>query len=413
MDANFFFTIKKLRVRLCICFVFSYSFFLSDHAYAQCNPSPAVTDGGYAFGITRVKVGSIDHFSSLPNTDCSISGLQPGVYSSGQSTNLTQCSNYNLEVTYDDGAANCGWSIMFEAWIDYNTDGDFSDPGEDLGSVSLPSEGMGAINFTVSPSASLGAKTLRIVGDDQGSFPLDPCLAHLYGETEDYTVNIVAGGSGMIYLSSAVTQGNQSNVNAGTTNSEVIGIQIVAGCSGAAISATSFSFNTTGTNSLSDIVNAKVWYTGTSSTFATTTLLGTINPVTNPFTITGTQTLSIGTNYFWLTYDVNAGASCGNHIDAVCTSVTVGGSPYAPTPTTIAGSRMISGAGSMVYQWSQITQGNIADITTTGADKEVIGIQIGTLCSSSPINATSFSFNTTGTTSLSDIARKSVVHRNQ
>ncbi|MBK8082216.1 MAG: hypothetical protein IPK25_19250 [Saprospiraceae bacterium] len=60
------------------------------------------------------------------------------------------------------------------------------------------------------------------------------------------------------------------------------------------------------------------------------------------FNITGTQTLLSGSNYFWLAYDVTAGATNGNLLDGECVSITVG-SPQTPTVTMPSGSRTIVG----------------------------------------------------------------------
>lgn len=162
-------------------------------------------------------------------------------------------------------------------------------------------------------------------------------------------------GAPMAYSSGNTTQANTTSVSPGITNNEVIGIQIVTtGCS-SPLDATSFSLNTTGTtNAANDISNAKLWYTGNSSAFATTSQFGsTVAAPNGSFSFTGTQTLAGGTNYFWLTYDVTAGATVNNYIDGECTSLTVG-SAYAPTVTAPAGSRIIASCAN-TYTASQST----------------------------------------------------------
>lgn len=148
----------------------------------------------------------------------------------------------------------------------------------------------------------------------------------------------------MTYVSSTATQTNTADVSPGAPSNEVIGIEIVTTGTMSSIDATSFTFNTTGTdNPATDISNATLWSTGTSGTFATTTQVGAVVASPNgSFTINGTVTLSEGANYFWLTYDVPSGATIGNIIDAQCTSVTVDGSGYVPTTTAPAGSRPIA-----------------------------------------------------------------------
>jgi len=79
------------------------------------------------------------------------------------------------------------------AWIDWNQDCDFDDPGEafDLGDIS--NDGTIATNISVPSEALLGETTMRVI--EQYNTDPGPCNSHptVYGETEDYTVNIVPG----------------------------------------------------------------------------------------------------------------------------------------------------------------------------------------------------------------------------
>ncbi len=164
----------------------------------------------------------------------------------------------------------------------------------------------------------------------------------LYWAVDNVVITGVSSAP-MAYSSCTTTQNNTDNVSANSTNNEVIGVEVVTTGSTSPLDATSFTFNTTGTNDVvNDIANATLWYTGTSGTFATTTQVGSV--VSNPngtFTINGTQTLSSGTNHFWLSYDVQASATLGNIIDAQCTSVTVDGTSHTPSTTNPSGNRLI------------------------------------------------------------------------
>lgn len=78
---------------------------------------------------------------------------------------------------------------------------------------------------------------------------------------------------------------------------------------------TQFNLSTTGTagtDLTSNITTAKIYYTGSSSTFATTNLFGSLASPSGSFTVTGTQALANGDNYFWLTYDVPGDANTDN-----------------------------------------------------------------------------------------------------
>ncbi len=157
----------------------------------------------------------------------------------------------------------------------------------------------------------------------------------------------------MTYTSSTSTQTVTADVGTGAVNAQVIGLEVVMNGSLSPISLTSFDLSTDGsTDPPGDITNAKLWYTGTSPTFATTTQFGsTYNGPNGPFTITGTQTLSNGTNYFWLTYDVQGSATPGNTIDAEFLSVTGGGSMGVQTPLVSdpGSGRLIAGPLSGTY----------------------------------------------------------------
>ena len=129
----------------------------------------------------------------------------------------------------------------------------------------------------------------------------------------------------------------------GLTNQVILRIEVVTSGTLNPLSVTSFSLSTTGTTNTSDIANAKIYYTGTSSTFSTTNQFGsTVNNPSGNFTINGTQQLQSGTNYFWLTYDIASNATVGNVVDAVCNSITVGGSARTPTTTSPSGNRPIT-----------------------------------------------------------------------
>ena len=146
----------------------------------------------------------------------------------------------------------------------------------------------------------------------------------------------------MAYSSSTATQNTTSIVNPGTTNQQIIGIEVNTTNCASPLSITNLNLNTAGTASLSDFTNAKIWYTGTSSTFATSTQFGsTVATPTNTFNVSGSQQLAMGTNYFWLTYDIPSTANMGNTVDAICNSIIVAGNTEFPAVTNPGGSRLI------------------------------------------------------------------------
>jgi len=146
----------------------------------------------------------------------------------------------------------------------------------------------------------------------------------------------------MSYASSTITQSVTSNIALGSNNNQIIGIQVVATGRCNPINITQFSLNTNGsTQPSTDITRAKIWVTGSSSTFDTTLLFGEYSGPNGAFNVTGNYTLSEGVNYFWLTYDVPLTATGGNVVDAEIEGVVVGGANYIPITTTIAGNRTL------------------------------------------------------------------------
>ncbi|MBU2650903.1 MAG: T9SS type A sorting domain-containing protein [Bacteroidetes bacterium] len=146
----------------------------------------------------------------------------------------------------------------------------------------------------------------------------------------------------MTYNSSTTETASTDIVYPGSENMAIIRLNVVTDGTYPSINATSITFNTTGCTSASDLSNARVFYTE-STTYSTATQFG--STVSNPdgsFSVTGTQALVPGNNYFWLAYDIASGATAGNVVDAQCTSVTVDGSAYAPTVTAPSGSRTIT-----------------------------------------------------------------------
>jgi hypothetical protein len=138
-------------------------------------------------GIANVLMGTISNPTTYNST--------PTGYNSytAMTTNVIPESNYTLNVTYGDNGApvNAG---NLAAWIDWNNDGSMS-AGEFLGnSGSMINNQTFGFNFNVPAGAIAGPKRLRV----RSAYTADglltagsACTSLDYGETEDYTVNVV------------------------------------------------------------------------------------------------------------------------------------------------------------------------------------------------------------------------------
>ena len=140
----------------------------------------------------------------------------------------------------------------------------------------------------------------------------------------------------------------------GQTNQSIMRISVVTSGSASPLSVSQFLLNANGTTNISDLSSAKIYYSGTSTSFITSYLFGTsASPTIEDFIIDGTQALLPGTNYFWLAYDISSSAVQGNIIDAECNSITVGGIAYTPDSTAPSGYKTILSAMSGTYYVGQ------------------------------------------------------------
>ncbi|MBI3233397.1 MAG: hypothetical protein HYZ42_05045, partial [Bacteroidetes bacterium] len=203
-----------------------------------------------------------------------------------------------------------------------------------------------------------------------------------YPSTQKSPSGSRAVSSPMTFVSATGAQPNTSFVQRTASNQEIMRIQVTMSNTGAPISIDSLVFNTlgnTGTNNPStNISNARVYYTGSSSTFSTSTQYGSVVASPNgAFTVLGYQALSTGDNYFFLTYDIQAGANLNDSADASLTNIYIGGSSQTVTSGSPSGFRMIrpiycvptSTAQCCGFAITNVTIGSINNTTTieTGA----------------------------------------------
>lgn len=365
----------------------------------------AVTGGNSTTGNGGVYVANVS-LNSINNTT-----LKTGAatyyndYTSTISTTLYNGDAYQVIVDANVATAGCCYQTTYtQVWIDYNRDGTFA-AGELVGQTS----GTGTagsmrllVDFSLPASVVLGTSRMRVISSLSAYF--GPCGASTNAEIEDYEV-IFDEHLPMVYISSTTTQANITSVTAGTYKDQVIGLEVVTTGEVNPLTISTFTFTTAGTTTpTSDAVNAKLWSTGTSSTFATTTQIGaTVAAPNGTFAFSpGSLVLGTGTNYYWITYDVPAAAPGGDVIDATCTSFVQDAVTRIPTVTAPAGNRLIIAAAVMSYVSSTCTQ-NTATVALGDINQQVIGIQIVTTGALTPLSATSFSLNTTGTTVNTDI----------
>lgn len=104
------------------------------------------------------------------------------------STVLGRGNPYTL--TVKNGSCGSYYTMDKRAWIDFDQNGVFDDPAERImDTTSTAALQAQSSSFIVPANAMLGITRMRVIGDESG--PSDPCGSYSYGETEDYTIEII------------------------------------------------------------------------------------------------------------------------------------------------------------------------------------------------------------------------------
>lgn len=139
------------------------------------------------------------------------------------------------------------------------------------------------------------------------------------------------------------------------------------------IHADSFTFETSSTTNISDVLRARVYYTVNRDIFDTSLLFGSTTSINTTFGIKGTQRLlSADTNYFWLAYDIAPTAAPGSIIDALCPEIRLSSGAVTPAVINPADVKVIPAPLAGTYTIG--TSGNYASLTNAIADMNRKGI---------------------------------------
>jgi PKD repeat protein len=177
-------------------------------ATGPCTPSISNACDEY---IQNVTLNTINN-----TTACSAGGYASYTTTT---TSLAKGSAYTVTVTPAVGA-NIGQAYTNDeiaVWIDYNNDFTFS-TAERVGYVLVAAGWSNQFNFTVPTTATTGAVRMRTRISYQPDGAIDPCAVATYGETEDYTINITAGG-GVGVIENSLTN---ANIYPNPTDNELI-----------------------------------------------------------------------------------------------------------------------------------------------------------------------------------------------
>ncbi|MFZ1422702.1 MAG: HYR domain-containing protein [Saprospiraceae bacterium] len=126
--------------------------------------------------IQCVKLANVDNCSG-PN-----GGYK---YFSNPCIEVITGNTYNLCLT--PGYAGGSYQVYWKVWIDFNGDSDFEDAGELFAYGTGTTKICGDVTI---PGCTPKSTRMR-VAMSYGSYPANPCCTFLYGEVEDYCINIV------------------------------------------------------------------------------------------------------------------------------------------------------------------------------------------------------------------------------
>ncbi|MDT0557893.1 DUF5011 domain-containing protein [Ichthyenterobacterium sp. W332] len=157
--------------------------------------------------ISRVQLNTIDNSS----------GAQFYSDFTSISTTLTKDTQYTITVT--PTWTGTVYNESYVVWIDYNRDGDFSDPGEQVFTQGNTQATSVSGSFTI-PSSAVENSTRMRVSMKYNALPTE-CETFTYGEVEDYTV--IIEGSGPDTEAPVITLNGSStvNLNVGDTYTEL------------------------------------------------------------------------------------------------------------------------------------------------------------------------------------------------
>ncbi|WP_242158773.1 GEVED domain-containing protein [Aestuariivivens sediminis] len=157
--------------------------------------TPSGYSGSFLFTIDYCEAGADNassekianvSFINIDNNSDSTIGYEDFT---GVSTSVGLDATYPIEVTIDD---NFFTNDEIFVWIDFNQDGDFSDPNEKVLDLRALTNAVVSANIPIPSDALTGETRMRI----RLQYPAvtsnrTPCGNSFYGEVEDYTLNLI------------------------------------------------------------------------------------------------------------------------------------------------------------------------------------------------------------------------------
>lgn len=356
---------------------------------------PVYTTNNSTYAITRVR---------LKNLRTTSSSIPPYYVNYGDSAVAVP----QLNIGTRDSIVIKGTNTFSQVavWFDFNANSTF-DANELVGRAPIPA-GLDSniIYFTVPQNSALGRVRMRVVSYYSSDNP-SPCSPYfgLWGETEDYVVQILPNPNMAITSTGAVQ--NTQLVSVGALNQQVLRFTVNTTGSANAFRLSRLKLNLAGTTNNADIRRVRVYSTGTSNVFSADSLFASTTSISSAMDLIGTSPkgLVTGANNFWITVDVANNATIGNSIDVSVDSISYRTPSTVPpgfTITNIAtpdgtatGARLIQ--SQMAVTGDQISQPITISVTPGTTNNALMLIKL-TTTTGSPANLVSFKFTSTGST---------------
>jgi len=173
--------LKFIHLRGIICIMMLLGLGVKSNAQTYCTPT-------YNYGCDDDYMQSFSTTGGVTNISNLNSGSSAATACISNQTSMLHTTTAGATVNFTI-VNNPGWSEGYKIFVDWNEDGDFTDPGEIVydPTTTLSSGATATGSFTVPASTTAGSKRMR-VRCSYSSTVFDGCSTADYGEIEDYTL---------------------------------------------------------------------------------------------------------------------------------------------------------------------------------------------------------------------------------
>lgn len=201
---------------------------MSPFTNCYCNSIAAITADEEIYNVT-VNGGSTDPLYANAN-GCTTVAPGPGSILSRYSnfktlpaiTSAAPGQTISLSIIQDECDGATYYANGIAVWIDYNQNGLFTDPGEQVYVDAATATGPRTItsSFTIPMTATVGTTAMRVLCvEGSAGATLQPCMTYNYGETEDHLITIQCPAlAGVTSIDAGVCSGNTVTLNGTASN---------------------------------------------------------------------------------------------------------------------------------------------------------------------------------------------------